>query len=126
MSNKRKRQQLKQNRLDKADQEVAQALEAGLAAGTIIRVDRSKVSSRSVLPTIPEYYRDQWFTCKDCGDDDLWTAKQQRKWYEEQGGEIEAIAIRCRPCRQKEKLRKAEARRVHLEGLEKRRSGEAE
>ncbi len=126
MSNKRKQQELKQHRVGKAERKAAQALQAGLRAGSIIRVDKSKVFSNSVLPTIPEYYHDKWFTCKDCGEEDLWTAKQQRQWYEEQGGEIEAIAIRCKPCRQKEKLRKTEARKVHLEGLEKRRIEKAE
>ena len=117
MSNKRKRQQLKQRRVDKAEEEAANALQDGLRDGTIIRVNRSKVFSRSALPTIPDYYRDKWFTCKDCGCDDLWTAKQQQRWYEEQGGEIEAIAIRCRACRQLEKQRKENARKVQLEGL---------
>jgi len=120
MSNKRKRQQLKQHRADKLELETAKVLEAGQKDGTIIKVDKSKVFSRSVLPTIPNYYRDRWFTCKDCGENDLWTAKQQKKWYEDQGGEIESIAVRCRPCRKKEKSRIEEARRIHLEGLEKR------
>ena len=120
MSNKRKRQQLKQHRADKSEQEAKKALRAGLKDGTIIRVDKTKVFSRSVLPMIPDYYRDKWFTCKDCGNDDLWTAKQQQRWYEEQGGKIEAIAVRCRECRSKEKERKVNARKVHLEGLERR------
>ena len=126
MSNKRKRQQLKQHRADKSEQEAEKALQAGLKNGTIIRVDKSKVFSRSVLPTIPDYYRDKWFTCKDCRNEDLWTAKQQQRWYEEQGGEIEAIAVRCRACRTKEKERKANARKVHLGGLERRKTKRAE
>ena len=52
--------------------------------------------SRSVLPEIPDYYRDTLFTCKDCGEQELWTDKQQKRWYEEKGGEIEAIDICCR------------------------------
>ena len=120
MSNKRKRQLLKQHRADRVEDEAAKNLRAGLKDGTIIRVDKSKVFSHSVLPTIPDHYRDTWFTCRDCGEEDLWTAKQQQRWYEEQGGEIESIAIRCRACRKKEKARKEEARRVHFEGLAKR------
>ncbi len=99
-----------------------QELLAGLKNGTIIAVDRSKVFSRSVLPTIPDYYRDSLFTCKDCGAQELWTAKQQQRWYEEQGGEIEAIAIRCRACRRKEQLRKEAARKIHLDGLARKRN----
>jgi hypothetical protein len=94
----------------------------GLHEGTIIRVDPSKIFSHSVLPKVPEFYRDTWFACKDCGERELWTAKQQQRWYEEQGGEIEAIAIRCRACRRKEKTRRATARTVHLEGLARRKA----
>jgi len=126
MSNKRKRPQLKQQRADRVEQQETKTLKNGLRDGTIIPVDRSKIFSRSVLPTVPEYYRDRWFTCKDCGEEDLWTAKQQKRWYEEQGGEIEAIAVRCRACRTKEKERKAKARKVHLEGLKRRDKKQAE
>src|SRR5690349_17748345 len=94
-------------------------LKAATAEARLGRVksDRSKIFSRSVLPSVPDYYRDRWFECKICGTRELWTAQQQKIWYEEQGGEIEAIAIHCRECRRKEKARKAEARRVHQEGL---------
>src|SRR6267154_6713005 len=57
---------------------------------------------------------------------DLWTAKQQKRWYEEQCGEIEAVAIRCRACRRKEKSRRELARNVHLDGLARKRAKRAE
>jgi len=142
-SNKQKRQQLKLSRAEreaelkrvellasrrkaelKADSEKA-ALLPSLRKGTIIAVDRSKITSRAAIPEIPDYYRDTWFTCKDCGKQELWTAKQQQSWYEEQGGEIESIAVRCHACRRLEKLRRATARKVHLEGLARRRNGTA-
>jgi predicted RNA-binding Zn-ribbon protein involved in translation (DUF1610 family) len=102
------------------EEEAAQiALRAGLRQGTIVAVDRTKVISRSALPQIPDYYRDTPFTCQDCGTQEVWTAKQQQWWYEVQGGEIESKAVRCRACRQQEKQRRNEARRVHQEGLQK-------
>src|SRR5262245_32351984 len=114
-SSKQKRQKLKPTRAErKAELERVEHL-AGIKKGTIIAVDRSKIFSRSVLPQIPDYYQDTLFTCKDCGEQEVWTAKQQQRWYE-QGGEIEAIAIRCRACRRKEKLRRDTARKIHLEG----------
>src|SRR5687767_12111080 len=113
-SSKQKRQKLKLTRAErKAELERVELLTC-IKKGTIIAVNRSKVFSRSVLPKIPDYYQDTWFTCKDCGEQDLWTAKQQQRWYEEQGGEIEAVAIRCRACRRKEKLRRETARTIHL------------
>lgn len=124
-SSKQKRQILKVTRAErKAGLERVELL-AGLKKGTIIAVDRSKVFSRSVLPKIPDYYRDTLFTCRDCGEQELWTAKQQQRWYEEQGGEIEAIAICCRACRRKETLRRDAARKIHLEGLVRKRNATA-
>ena len=142
-SNKQKRQKLKLKRVErraelkraelraallarqrKAELEKA-ALLPGLKKGTIIAVDRSKIISRNTIPEIPDYYRDTWFTCKDCGEQELWTAKQQQRWYEEQGGEIEAIAVRCHACRRKEKRRRANACKLHLEGLARRRNATA-
>jgi len=124
-SNRQKRQKLKLTRADKKAESERSELLAGLKRGTIIAVDRLKVFSRSVLPKIPDYYRDTLFTCKDCGEREVWTAKQQQRWYEEQGAEIEAIAIRCRACRRKEKLRRDTARKIHLEGIERKRNATA-
>jgi len=131
-SSKQKRQKLKLTRAEKkAELERAERLaalrkaEVELNEGTIVAADRSKVVSRSTVPKIPDYYRDTWFTCKDCGEQELWTARQQQRWYEEQGGEIEAIAIRCHACRQKEKLRREAARKTHLEGLARKRNATA-
>jgi predicted RNA-binding Zn-ribbon protein involved in translation (DUF1610 family) len=124
-SSKQKRQKLKLTRAErKAELERVELL-TGLRKGTIIAVDRSKIFSRSVLPRIPDYYRDTLFTCKDCGEQELWTARQQQRWYEEQRGEIEAIAIRCRACRRKEKLRRDTARKIHLEGIARKRNATA-
>jgi predicted RNA-binding Zn-ribbon protein involved in translation (DUF1610 family) len=122
---RQKRQKLKLTRTErKAELERVELL-AGIKKGTIIAVDRSRVFSRCAIPKIPDYYRDTWFTCKDCGEHDLWTAKQQQRWYEQQGGEIEAIAIRCHACRRKDKLRRETARKIHLEGLARKRNATA-
>ncbi len=63
------------------------------------------------------YYQDYPFRCKGCGKEEIWTAAQQRWWYEEAHGDVWTVAVRCRPCRQQERSRKAEARRIHLEGV---------
>lgn len=62
-------------------------------------------------------YRDLPFTCVDCGKLEIWAATQQKWWYETAKGDVWTTATRCRPCRQKERMRKNETRRVHLEGL---------
>jgi Probable zinc-ribbon domain len=62
------------------------------------------------------YYTDIPFRCVDCGKEEIWTGTQQKWWYEIAKGFVYSTAIRCRACRRKERDRRANARRVHLEG----------
>ena len=57
------------------------------------------------MPVYRYYYKDYEFECRDCGKQEVWTVAQQRRWYEEQGGSPESVAIRCRDCRRKRKDR---------------------
>ena len=101
-----------------------QAQELGLAP-----INREKLHSSSVFGHFQQstfhgcFYLDYEFTCKDCGKVEVWTGRQQKWWYEVARGEVEQTAVRCRSCRQKEKRRRDEARRVHLEGLERKKRG---
>ena len=63
------------------------------------------------------FYRDLPFTCKDCGQEEVWRATQQKWWYEVAKGFVYSTATRCRPCRRKERERKSAARSVHLDGM---------
>lgn len=65
------------------------------------------------------FYEDIVFKCKDCGKEEVWRDTQQKWWYEIAKGDVWTTAVRCRSCRRKERERKKEARRVHLEGLSK-------
>ena len=47
----------------------------------------------------PRFYADRSFTCIDCGVDEVWTAAQQKWWYEVAQGKIDSKANRCRQCR---------------------------
>ncbi|MFK5971580.1 MAG: zinc-ribbon domain containing protein [Candidatus Marithrix sp.] len=49
----------------------------------------------------PEYYIDISYKCRDCGSEKIWTARQQKWWYEIAKGNIYSNAIRCRGCRNK-------------------------
>src|ERR1700687_4130070 len=42
------------------------------------------------------YYLDVPFTCQDCGKDEIWTATQQKWWYEVAKGDVNSTARRCR------------------------------
>ena len=63
------------------------------------------------------FYVDMPFQCKSCGIPQLWTANQQKWWYESAKGDVWTIAVLCRPCRLRERARVEAARKVHLEGL---------
>ena len=86
---------------------------------TRLPVDKEKwgVNSNAyALP--PEYYYDEVFTCCDCGTEDVWTAKQQKWWYEEAGKNINAYAKRCSICRAHINALKEEQKR-HMEEMAK-------
>ncbi|HEY6365391.1 MAG TPA: zinc-ribbon domain-containing protein [Candidatus Binatia bacterium] len=63
------------------------------------------------------YYQDIPFRCQACGKEETWTAAQQKWWYEVGKGYVYSSAKLCRPCRKKAQARRAEVRRVHLDGV---------
>src|SRR5205823_5436984 len=65
------------------------------------------------------YYQNIPFRCQGCGKDEIWTAMQQKWWYEVAKGYVYSTASLCSPCRKKEQARRTEAQRVHLEGIER-------
>ena len=69
------------------------------------------------------FYVDQPFDCVDCGTAEVWTAAQQKWWYEVAKGNVFTTARRCRACRRRERERREKARRVHLGGLARKRQG---
>jgi hypothetical protein len=73
-------------------------------------VDPDKLHMGNTYSSPPEYYYDIEFHCQDCGVHQIWTARQQKWWYEEAGGYFFAGATRCRECRAKERERKRQAR----------------
>ena len=73
-------------------------------------VDESKLNMGNTYSSPPDYYYDIEFNCMDCGKAEVWTAEQQKWWYEEAGGYFFATAVRCRSCRSKERERIREAR----------------
>lgn len=94
-------------------------------AATRLPVDESKLNMGNTYDSPPDYYYDIEFTCRDCGSVEIWKAAQQKWWYEEAGGYFFATAVRCRGCREKERDRKNEARRTHLEGKKRKIDGDS-
>lgn len=48
---------------------------------------------------VPLFYEDKEFTCVDCGRVEVWTAEDQKWWYETAKGYICSTAVRCLACR---------------------------
>ena len=121
-SGKQRRQELKAKRKKAAAPTVAQrvAAQAKLAVGEVL-VDQAALAPDNSYgaPDFVQrgYYIDHPFACQDCGITAVWTASQQQWWYEVAKGSVWTTAIRCRPCRVRERERRQTARRLHLEGL---------
>lgn len=123
-SNKQKRLELaaKRQRREKKAVVVATQTRSLVPYGTVPvnpTALRPYVSYGAPLFVTRGFYVDQPFSCRDCGKEEIWTAAQQKWWYEIAKGEVWSGAIHCRACRRRERERKAEARRVHLEGVAK-------
>ncbi len=115
-SGKQRREEIKQKRLERAARLQAEA--ARPDARWINRVSANtpgvEPANREILARynntygeLPKHYLDRDFTCRDCGEQHVWTAKQQKWWYEVVHGHIDSRAVRCLPCRRK---RRAAAR----------------
>jgi Probable zinc-ribbon domain len=51
------------------------------------------------------FYSDRPFDCEMCGEPQVWTAEQQKWWYEVAKGSVYSYAKHCRPCRQASRRR---------------------
>jgi hypothetical protein len=70
---------------------------------------------------LPRFYVDKIIVCRECGREEIWPAERQKWWYEVAKGNIHSMAVLCRSCREVNKKRKDEARRIHMEGLRQKR-----
>jgi Probable zinc-ribbon domain len=115
-SNKQRRAEIKARRLLRAAKKCKAPSFLNL---TIAPCKSAPVNKRALAPNngycIPEFeargfYMPVSFTCRDCGVNEVWTAKQQKRWYEDWQGPIFSVAQRCRPCRALVRARKTAAR----------------
>ena len=121
-SPKRRRQEIKARRLQRAERKTCQvkARPVDRPLGTVgVTPARLRATTSYGIPDFVRrgYYQDRPFRCKDCGKAELWTAAQQRWWYEVAQGDVWTTTVRCRACRQRERARKTAARRVHWAGM---------
>src|SRR5262245_7311787 len=67
--------------------------------------DPSRLAHINTYGALPEYYIDQAFTCRLCGKREIWKAADQKWYYEEAKGHIDARAVECHACRVARKQR---------------------
>ena len=134
-SDRPRRPSIKQRRADKRAKKVATEALARAKARAAERARRLRgqvlVDPALLRPTNSystpdfverEFYVDRPFVCKDCGRAEVWTATQQKWWYEAAKGDVWRVAVRCRACRRRERERKAAARRIQREGMARKRA----
>ena len=83
--------------------------------------DHTELAHNNTYGLLPRFYVDRVVVCRQCGTEEVWPAERQKWWYEVAKGNINTDAVLCRTCREAEKTKKSEARRVHLEGVAKKR-----
>ena len=66
---------------------------------TAIPAEPSKLDHINTYGSLPEFYLDQPFACRNCGKWEIWKARDQKWYYEEAKGHIDARAVECHDCR---------------------------
>jgi hypothetical protein len=66
---------------------------------TALPADFAKLSHINTYGSLPEFYIDLPFRCRDCDKEEIWKAAAQKWYYEETKGHIYATAVRCHNCR---------------------------
>lgn len=89
-----------------------------MVPGTAIEADLSRQTPWTLRPVTHYYDLDK--VCKDCGRRFIFFAEEQKRWYEELRLPLETSAVRCPPCRKRQRhiARKRERyeQLIHLPG----------
>jgi len=120
-SGKQKREELRAKRLARlrlAQGGVFSSLHGTMPSGAVAAAPAQLVHNFFCCQP-PSFYLGRPFVCKDCGAHEVWTAKQQKWWYEIAKGPIGSTAVRCRMCRLRDRARVEEARRASQAGMAK-------
>ena len=64
-----------------------------------VAADPEQLTHINTYGAVPDFYIDRPFVCRDCGKEEIWRARDQKWYYEEAKGHIDAVAVRCHACR---------------------------
>lgn len=120
-SKKTKHERLSESRLTRAKALIGIDPRYDTPPSGAVLADAAKLAHNNTYDSLPKFYLDKVVICRQCGTEEVWPAERQKWWYEEAKGNINTTAVLCRACRDIDKQGKAEARRIHLEGLAKKR-----
>jgi len=114
-SSKQRREEIKARRLERAarlaaqlaKQDASRTLQANQPVPGMALADQETLARYNNSDFFPLYYLDRAFTCCDCGAEEVWTAKQQKWWFEKMHGSIWSRPVRCLACRRAHRAQKA-------------------
>ena len=115
----RKGKRLEASRLEKAKALAGNDTCRDKPPAGAVMADAAQLVHNNTYGFPPKFYVDRVVACRNCANEEVWPAEQQKWWYEEVKANINSDAVLCRSCRDAEKNRKTEARRVQQEGLVK-------
>lgn len=120
-SNKQRKIELKARRTKKAQKkQKSQCIDprgTKLQSSTeCLLADHFALQHNGTYGALPMFYAAKPFECRDCGASEVWTAGQQKWWYEVAKGSIYSTAVRCRSCRNKLKHEK-DVQRLHMQAM---------
>lgn len=73
-----------------------------------VAADPARLSHINTYGSLPEFYLDRPFACRKCGKTEIWKARDQKWYYEEAKGHIDARAVECHDCRMARKQARAD------------------
>ena len=114
-SGKQKRQGITKRRIKKAKAHIEMNTH-NISPTSTIPADHKQLEHVGIYSFLPDYYEDKPFICRDCGVKGVWTAKQQKWWYEIAKGHIDSKAVRCLSCRKKIRAKK-DSQKKHMEEI---------
>ena len=116
-SSKQRRKEIKSARLKRAQKNTVDVYSLPIPDGAI-KANREEQETVSIpeMVKFPLFYIDKPFKCRECETIEVWTAKQQKWWYEIAKGTIETTAVYCKACRL-EKKRKKQEQKEHMKEM---------
>ena len=117
-SNKQRRLEIKAKRRKRVERLKNETLNRFYRPLLSIEVNPEALTHNSYYYELPLFYVDKPFKCKSCGSIEVWTAKNQKWWYEVMKGHIESTAVYCRTCR-KERRKEKQLQKAHMAEMAK-------